>query len=171
MWLSHEDLVVAFGAENVVRVDPVALQGIGLSDPAQAALTGIGLPRMVGDRAFQAMTPEVVEVPELGRFCHLGRSVNRFFSISLGSEEVLSLAGWDLARNPSFLASSVPAFVQCIAHYGMVQNALPDQRSPDVSEMWAKQLRERLEEVDPRCLTERNAYFAGRLDDIALGII
>jgi len=171
MWLSHEDLVWAFGEANVVRLDRVVLQGFGLSQEAVGALAEIGLPRMIGDRAFQVVEPVTADVPGLGRFCHIGKSVNRFFSINLKSEEAYNLAGWDLSSGPSFLASSVPALVQCLAHYGMVQNAIPDSRSEAVSVLWAKQLRERLAAAHPRSVTERNAYFASRIADIELGII
>ena len=172
MRLTHEDLVAVFGEANVVRRDPTELDGLGLSNAARHALTEVGLPGVIGEGAFRSVRPRILESQASGRrYCLVGMSPTRHYAVDLPSEEVFNLAAWDIDDGPSFLNSNVPAFVHCLAEYGRVQNQLTTDRSEDVSAMWAKRLRERLAAIDPRCLTELNAYFASIVDDIELGII
>ncbi|MBQ0905488.1 SUKH-4 family immunity protein [Micromonospora sp. U21] len=168
----YEDLVGAFGAESVVRYSEADLAGLGLPPQAEQVLTEIGLPSSVGRDYMKLVAPSRFSVAETGQsFLRLYGSYSNDFALNLSTGEVWRVSNSHPAISQSFVNSDIASFAQCISRFTLFLRYLPETRSDEESVEWSRQLEEQVGAIDPRCLTEQDAFFANAVFEVRIGMM
>ncbi|WP_034089761.1 SUKH-4 family immunity protein [Streptacidiphilus albus] len=185
-----DELVQAFGAQNVFRYEPQAVSRQGVPEVVSMALTWAGLPmdfgpffwgqgqpgRPVPTLAELAAERGVMAGPDAGTYLVLGNDYGRQLCVQYGTAAIVAVdlgtpaqpAGPE-ATQPRFVNSGLPEFIRSLAVLGRLWR-YRFGLTPDQAGRWTTDLQTQLAAVDPAALADPESWWAVLLEQLWDGL-